>query len=107
LKTHDEKHHLHHRHPRRGIGRSLLNRFRLYSYWRRACRDAGVTGLTQHDLRATFSTRKTIFEGHDRKLVMAIIGDTTDKAFNGYVRPKLDDLKRVMVPGVKVGKEDR
>lgn len=78
-----------------------LTRFQVYAYFKRACRKAGVTGLTPHDLRATFSTRKTIGEGHDRKLVMAIMGDTSDRAFDRYVRPSLDDLKKVMTDGSK------
>lgn len=75
-----------------------LDRHRVYKYFRRACGKAKVNGLTLHDLRATFSTRKTVEEGWDRELVKAIMGDTTDKAFGRYVRPKLEDLRRVMDP---------
>ena len=75
-----------------------LTRTQVYSYFKRACRKASITGLTPHDLRATFTTRKTIDEGWDRELVKAIIADTSDDAFNGYVRPKMADLKRAMEP---------
>jgi integrase len=76
-----------------------ISRFMFYAAFRQACRRLGITGLWTHDLRGTFATRK-VREGYDRKFVKAITGHKTDAVFDRYVRPSVEDLRRVVADPV-------
>jgi integrase/recombinase XerD len=72
-----------------------LNRPHLHDFFQVRCRQLVIHGLWVHDLRGTFAT-DALERGYDRALVRKITGHASDAAFDRYVRPKLDSLRKVV-----------
>jgi integrase len=66
-----------------------------------ACRDAGITGLWWHDLRATFGTRLGE-AGFSLKYIMELMGHTDSQTCLRYVRAT-DAVKRAAVQSAMLG----
>lgn len=72
-----------------------LNRHHLHDYFQVRCRQLGIRGLWVHDLRGTFAT-DALERGYDRTLVRKLTGHASDAAFDRYVRPKLETLRKIV-----------
>ena len=80
-----------------GKGRVLIQVHRRWvsGQFQRACGELGIKGLTLHDLRGTFVSRK-LRERWDRELIKAFTGHRDDEAFRRYSRPTLEDLRSLI-----------
>lgn len=72
-----------------------LTRYVVWWNFRKAATALGIQGLTVHDLRATFATDK-LAEGHDAELIRRLTGHTSAKAFERYVRPREEQLRKIV-----------
>lgn len=72
-----------------------LTRYVVWWHFKKAARALGIQGLTVHDLRGTFATEK-LAEGHDATFVRRITGHTSAKAFERYVRPGDEHLRKIV-----------
>lgn len=72
-----------------------MTRHHVHDHFQRACAQLGIAGLWVHDLRGTFAT-EALEKGFDRALVRQITGHASDTAFDRYIRPKLDSLRKVV-----------
>ena len=72
-----------------------MTRHHVHDHFTRACEHLGIKGLWVHDLRGTFAT-EALEKGFDRALVRQITGHASDAAFDRYIRPKLDSLRKVI-----------
>lgn len=62
--------------------------------WRRACRRAGITGLTFHDLRHEATSRLADF--FDVSRLMKITGHKDTKMLARYYHPRIEDLAKML-----------
>lgn len=72
-----------------------LTRYVVWWHFKKAATALGIQGLTVHDLRGTFATDK-LAEGHEAELVRRLTGHTSAKAFERYVRPREDQLRKIV-----------
>lgn len=72
-----------------------MTRYNFTKAFRGACKAAGIRGLWVHDFRRTFSTER-LEQGWDRAIIKEITGHRSDAAFDRYVAPRLDTLRRAV-----------
>lgn len=72
-----------------------LTRYIVWWNFKKAAEQLGIRGLTVHDLRGTFATEK-LAAGNDAELVRRLTGHSSAKAFDRYVRPRLDTLRKIV-----------
>jgi len=80
-----------------------IHRGHFYNAFKWACKQLEINGLTVHDLRGSFATRKDR-EKWSHKVIMAYTGHRREEIFHKhYLRPSIADLRAFAAKPRRIG----